>query len=94
MIITEIITEVMSNSQFPSFRLYYRLAWLKLWDKHMTTGRINQVSDTSNEGRLTREHPYGALYPHVLTLDQLVTHPFVSGLHPRTLQERLNTSMD
>ena len=40
----------MSHSQFHSTDLFIlRHAWLNLWDKHMTTGRINQVSysDTS-----------------------------------------------
>ena len=32
-------------------RLVLRHAWLNLWDKHMTTGRINQVSRLNN-----REH--------------------------------------
>ena len=34
----------MSHSQFHSIKLILRHAWLSLWDKHMTTGRINQVS--------------------------------------------------
>ena len=35
----------MSHSQFHSTDLFIlRHAWLNLWDKHMTTGRINQVS--------------------------------------------------
>ena len=35
----------MSHSQFHSIDLFIlRHAWLNLWDKHMTTGRINQVS--------------------------------------------------
>ena len=33
----------MSHSQFRSKKLILRHAWLNLWDKHMTTGRINQV---------------------------------------------------
>lgn len=34
----------MSHSQFHSIKLFIlRHAWLNLWDKHMTTGRINQV---------------------------------------------------
>jgi hypothetical protein len=37
----------MSHSQFHSIDLFIlRHAWLNLWDKHMTTGRINQVSYT------------------------------------------------
>ena len=35
----------MSHSQFHSMLLLIlRHAWLNLWDKHMTTGRINQVT--------------------------------------------------
>ena len=34
----------MSHSQFRSETLILRHAWLNLWDKHMTTGRINQVT--------------------------------------------------
>ena len=33
----------MSHSQFRCITLILRHAWLSLWDKHMTTGRINQV---------------------------------------------------
>ena len=37
----------MSHSQFHSMNLFIlRHAWLNLWDKHMTTGRINQVTIT------------------------------------------------
>ena len=34
----------MSHSQFHRTRAVLRHAWLNLWDKHMTTGRINQIS--------------------------------------------------
>ena len=35
----------MSHSQFHSIEIFIlRHAWLNLWDKHMTTGRINQVT--------------------------------------------------
>ena len=35
----------MSHSQFHSIKLFtLRHAWLNLWDKHMTTGRINQIT--------------------------------------------------
>ena len=40
----ETITVLMSHSQFRSETLILRHAWLNLWDKHMTTGRINQVT--------------------------------------------------
>ena len=39
----------MSHSQFHSIKQFIlRHAWLNLWDKHMTTGRINQVSIVLN----------------------------------------------
>ena len=34
----------MSHSQFHCILFILRHAWLNLWDKHMTTGRINQVT--------------------------------------------------
>ena len=35
----------MSRTQFHGIKLFIlRHTWLNLWDKHMTTGRINQVS--------------------------------------------------
>jgi hypothetical protein len=35
----------MSHSQFHRINWFIlRHAWLNLWDKHMTTGRINQVT--------------------------------------------------
>ena len=34
----------MSHSQFHGILFILRHAWLNLWDKHMTTGRINQVT--------------------------------------------------
>ena len=34
----------MSHSQIRCVKLILRHAWLNLCDKHMTTGRINQVS--------------------------------------------------
>ncbi len=34
--------------------LILRLAWLSLWDKHMTTGRINQVSIAKPKGPIAR----------------------------------------
>ena len=34
----------MSHSQFRCITLILRHAWLSLWDKHMTTGRINQIT--------------------------------------------------
>ena len=34
----------MSHSQFHCITFILRHAWLSLWDKHMTTGRINQIT--------------------------------------------------
>jgi hypothetical protein len=40
----------MSCTQFYSIKLFIlRHAWLNLWDKHMTTGRINQVTSWATE---------------------------------------------
>ena len=48
----------MSRSQFYSIKLFIlRHAWLNLWDKHMTTGRINQVTLLSTTKNLLR--PWG-----------------------------------
>lgn len=42
----------MSHSQFHSTKLFIlRHAWLNLWDKHMTTGRINQVTLVKKKNR-------------------------------------------
>ena len=59
----------MSHSQFHSTNLFIlRHAWLNLWDKHMTTGRINQVTTfpkhavkNSNEHQITRHARKGHL---------------------------------
>ena len=40
----------MSHSQFHRTRAVLRHAWLNLWDKHMTTGRINQVAVRTGRG--------------------------------------------
>ena len=40
----------MSHSQFRRIILILTHAWLNLWDKHMTTGRINQIT-TSHQPR-------------------------------------------
>ena len=37
----------MSHSQFHCIMLILRHAWLNLWDKHMTTGRINQITPSA-----------------------------------------------
>ena len=42
----------MSHLQFHCIKLFIlRHAWLNLWDKHMTTGRINQVNIVSTVKR-------------------------------------------
>ena len=51
----------MSRSQFYSIKLFIlRHAWLNLWDKHMTTGRINQVTFLSERDPPSQRGPAGA----------------------------------
>ena len=60
----------MSHSQFHSIRvLILRHAWLNLLDKHMTTGRINQVTTLRELGALSRRAipPRGAPAPQHAT---------------------------
>jgi hypothetical protein len=46
----------MSHSQFHSIKLFIlRHAWLNLWDKHMTTGRINQVTTVKKRKRKSKK---------------------------------------
>ena len=48
----------MSHSQFHSTNLFIlRHAWLNLWDKHMTTGRINQVTTIQFLPNEWQNHP-------------------------------------
>ena len=55
----------MSHSQFHSTNLFIlRHAWLNLWDKHMTTGRINQVTTIRNRVQLT---------PHPISTTSVIT---------------------
>lgn len=60
----------MSHSQFHSTKLFIlRHAWLNLWDKHMTTGRINQVTLVERErlegGQKTKKRiPPSSLLTH------------------------------
>ena len=47
----------MSHSQFHSIEAFIlRHAWLSLWDKHMTTGRINQVTTGTTERAIAPRH--------------------------------------
>src|SRR5436190_3855727 len=68
--IKQTITDLMSHSQFHSLNLFILThAWLNLWDKHMTTGRINQVAhrtrhrhcdapcDHAHRGRKSKVNP-------------------------------------
>ena len=51
----------MSHSQFHSIKVFtLRHAWLNLWDKHMTTGRINQITIVQT---WKRKHPNDKLMP-------------------------------
>ena len=47
----------MSCTQFHGIKMFIlRHAWLNLWDKHMTTGRINQVTEKSPESTNKLSH--------------------------------------
>ena len=60
----------MSHSQFHSTDLFIlRHAWLNLWDKHMTTGRINQVSYKCAQFRLLRPRLAHTQIERVFTWD-------------------------
>ena len=69
----------MSHSQFHSIDLFIlRHAWLNLWDKHMTTGRINQVSYfelllLQQRRSTSRRRPQKASISESLLLDLAVT---------------------
>ena len=56
----------MSHSQFRSKKLILRHAWLNLWDKHMTTGRINQVTTFA---RKSSDDEHNLLKQHALWFD-------------------------
>ena len=64
----------MSHPQFHSTNLFIlRHAWLNLWDKHMTTGRINQVTtDSVWVVSIKKQH---SDYKHQY-LGDLMTNPF------------------
>ena len=50
----------MSHSQFHRINWFILgHAWLNLWDKHMTTGRINQVTILNAAAVGPRRHPAG-----------------------------------
>ena len=52
----------MSHSQFHSTNLFIlRHAWLNLWDKHMTTGRINQVTTPKSKSKDSQHIRYWVL---------------------------------
>jgi hypothetical protein len=73
----------MSHSQFHRINWFIlRHAWLNLWDKHMTTGRINQVSYYEKEvGFFCANHPqycleaYSASRHSALIAQSLPTFP-------------------
>ena len=71
----------MSHSQFHSTNLFIlRHAWLNLWDKHMTTGRINQVTtfqkNTNTSGRNATFSVDGVHFRHLF-------HFIISTTAPR-----------
>ena len=55
----------MSHSQFHCIKSFIlRHAWLNLWDKHMTTGRINQVTIVRVNMRFHKETALWYADPH------------------------------
>ena len=75
----------MSCTQFHSIKLFIlRHAWLNLWDKHMTTGRINQVTvcqpPLKYDGRTKRN-------ANELHRVQRVTHTTVAPFENETSRE-------
>ena len=66
----------MSHSQFHCLLLKLRHAWLNLWDKHMTTGRINQV--TISERHPPKQDPQGVHWTNLVT-NLRVCYRFVSS---------------
>ena len=69
--IKQTITDLMSHSQFHSLNSFILThAWLNLWDKHMTTGRINQVAfiDHSNPSTHSRKRKGNWEWDEVLTV--------------------------
>ena len=62
----------MSHSQFHSIDLFtLRHAWLNLWDKHMTTGRINQVATFKRRLRTTYACIHLECMQEVLSIEKL-----------------------
>jgi hypothetical protein len=84
----------MSHSQFHSTNLFILgHAWLNLWDKHMTTGRINQVTTFPLRRLQTEAHhnsPYSAPSKKpFLTGSSLTSYHFDCNLaKPSTPTER------
>ena len=66
--------EPFAVSQYKQFIL--RHAWLNLWDKHMTTGRINQV--TISERHPPKQGPQGFHWTNLVT-NLRVCYRFVSS---------------
>lgn len=70
----------MSHSQFHSLNLFILThAWLNLWDKHMTTGRINQITILKEEATSSKKernrnlfffsHPFPLARRYLLSLE-------------------------
>ena len=82
----------MSHSQFHSTKLFIlRHAWLNLWDKHMTTGRINQVTLFCTPKPDNQEQPHTSAHPengHAKRPTQANTytqlHPDRPTMHTKT----------
>ena len=64
----------MSHSQFHCTLAILEHAWLNLWDKHMTTGRINQVSSFKTFDHLAN----GFSHNHSPICTQWSSSPFLT----------------
>ena len=75
--IKQTITDLMSHSQFHSSNWFILAhAWLNLWDKHMTTGRINQVTTIGYKKNFSlKEKNY---FPRSIFISSLVSQRFES----------------
>ncbi len=88
----------MSCTQFHSIKLFIlRHAWLNLWDKHMTTGRINQVtsqracSSTKGSTYEPKIYKYGTHIEQrpcrVLLIERRVKENFIYGSAAKSQRE-------
>ena len=57
----------MSHSQFRCIILILRHAWLSLWDKHMATGRINQITIVKRPSRGKPQECAGVSFINIIS---------------------------